>query len=912
MGFRTNVTTGTRVLCVTLCLSVAMAGACGGNPPNGPAPTPAESARGGETTETRTSALLPGVNQVSLFSGGVGIDTPWAHSLDDIAEVLKDATAVAGAIADWAGAIQAVLVVAQLLGILGSSNNQLQELTQHLDAIGLNISWQIMAAYIDEQYNKLLGPLNDITDNPSVLFQGSTGDMNSREGVSGLTLSSAWHRAAIGSGNDSATDGGSLSYPTHDNFWPNTIPTWKDVLHPSPPGTSVFDWRMGAPFLLKALASRLVIMGHAQPDFRTNHSYDDELSDRRQDLLYFYDTISNGLQCASKNYHYFKQNGSPGSSSFTAWGCMIVCADVHTGLAALSAFTPTPPAAGQSTWPNTIPHDSVSPFGPAVVTAKCENVAGTADYINLWNTTAELVRRKLPLFKMRQMIDRLYNILNPGPDLTAETGRIRPSLQGNLCLSVQNGSATPGTPLQLAPCVGSAAQTWRYDRQTGQIVNPALGTCVDQRWSLTTGTDIDTWPCEQPQGSPPAITNLAQMWSYDRETGRLQGALGQLMHGRLAASDDPQNPLGFFSKVVTGANSGMGFYPVTVGPGWRADTPLEIATFRNLDGKLETFYTGNNQVLFRRMQTATNGGSWNGGLLNASWNAAKKVAVGENQDRRLEVFYIGTNDVLLHTWQNTAGGSIWSGEFLLAGSGDRAKQLVVDRNLNGELEVIFIGVDGVLRRIAQVSPNSSWRPVSLFAGPTTKAKQIALGANEDGRLELIFTGADDVLYRSAQASDGRTWGAPVHLNASFNAAKKVALARNLDGRLEAFYIGTNDVLFHTWQNSGGGGAWSGEHHLITGTNKAKQLAVARNADGRLEAIYTGMNDVLYHAWQHQAGQGWSGEFPLDAPDRRAHRLTVGQNLGGALAVTFAGMNGVLYVMQQAPGGTGWGAPVVLP
>ena len=183
---------------------------------------------------------------------------------------------------------------------------------------------------------------------------------------------------------------------------------------------------------------------------------------------------------------------------------------------------------------------------------------------------------KMPIAEMRMLIDRLYTFRHPAPDLTAALGRIANEDQ-NLCIEVAGGSAAAGTPLQLAACNGSNAQNWSYNRQTGQIVNPALGTCID----VATGNPlpnatVHSWPCSGVAGDPPQATNPNQVWSYDPENKQLHSVFGTVLKADFIGAGAPMktflNVLPF--TVVPSVPFGSPTPSVTVQPQqerWVAD-----------------------------------------------------------------------------------------------------------------------------------------------------------------------------------------------------------------------------------------------------------------------------------------------------------------------------------------------------
>jgi hypothetical protein len=437
-----------------------------------------------------------------------------------------------------------------LIGLL-HPDDEVRDLTVDLNAIGLGIAWNMVGTYISQNYSPVLSGLDALRDEPATVYAGSIVDQDSRTGVIALEqFFGAWSRPAIGASNDSATDGPRIPYPTYLGYWPNSISGWKSVVPGRNKGTStqVFDWEMGAPILLKAIDARFLIMNKIDPNFTTDHMFDSEISMQYSALASYYNTMTAGVQCASQDFTYFQSNnyvtigGVPtynGPINTTIYGCNIVCADVYTGISALSSLIPPQPAPAQygAPWPNATYTWTNSSYWVAKDTsAQCSNVSATAAYSNAQHAAFNFVNSKLPLFAMRSELDVLYRILHPGPDLTQDRGEFEAQVgattaSSRLCADFQGGVMSQGAQLQLRPCAYTNSQWWAYNRQTGQIENPPTGFCVDVEFAnALPGTPIWAWPCSQPQGNPPQISNLAQEWTYDPQAMRLQNALGTVLN----------------------------------------------------------------------------------------------------------------------------------------------------------------------------------------------------------------------------------------------------------------------------------------------------------------------------------------------------------------------------------------------
>jgi len=81
---------------------------------------------------------------------------------------------------------------------------------------------------------------------------------------------------------------------------------------------------------------------------------------------------------------------------------------------------------------------------------------------------------------------------------------VEASRDNGLCLDNTNNSSTNGNKVQVWTCNGNAAQGWRYNPSTGELVN-SNGKCLDDTGhSSTNGTKVQIWAC---LGDP------AQQWT---------------------------------------------------------------------------------------------------------------------------------------------------------------------------------------------------------------------------------------------------------------------------------------------------------------------------------------------------------------------------------------------------------------
>ncbi len=487
------------VVCMTALLAGCIGASEGDNQPAGPdQPEP--------ITEVESAIGTPAIVALVYNAHPAPADSAWSKLFADLSKWFNEAREIFGAIGTVVGGIEAGVKVLQFLGILDVGPDKLAMLSADLSAIGNGLTWQALQGAIDPKYAPILGAIDAIGDDPATVTAGSGNDTGSRDGVIGIELTSAWQRATVGSG-DSVTNGGTLNFPVSSKYPSPThsYGSWKNVVtNRNTDGSSnnlVFEWQLGAPFLLKAIAGRLLVMAQIDPNFKTNHHFDTEISMMRSALLDRYTTMSQGIKCASAQYTYAQVPPPivfPPSLPTPIYGCNIVCADIFSGVAAISSFKPVASSGDAISASNTV--------------AKCSTVAGTQAFRDAWNATSGFVRTKLPLFEMRALIDLLFLILHPGPDLTENAGAL-PQQTTGLCLEATTTTAS------LRTCNGNGGQTWFYDRQTTMIRNPIMNTCLTATGAV--GGNVWYSPCD--------ANNVGQRWTYDPESRKVQNGYGTVL-----------------------------------------------------------------------------------------------------------------------------------------------------------------------------------------------------------------------------------------------------------------------------------------------------------------------------------------------------------------------------------------------
>jgi hypothetical protein len=355
---------------------------------------------------------------------------------------------------------------------------------------------------------------------------------------------------------------------------------------------------------------------------------------------------------------------------------------------------------------------------------------------------------------------------------------------------------------------------------------------------------------------------------------------------------------------------------------------------------MEVFGRGTDRALIHNWQVGPNTG-WANQWMSLGFHPDGRLrsvpAVGRNIGGRLEVFAVGNNDSIWRILQ-TAPNNGWSGWQDLGAGGLPLVAPVVATNADGRLEVFCITTpdevnEGQLFHTFQdgsIAGFAAWKSLGRPPGdpPGTQLArpgwdpafpQFDVGRNADGRLEAFTLTRDGDLWHTWQNvpnsllawSDWDPLGSPPG-----GLDKSPVVARNLDGRLEVFAVTPPPhQLMHIWQTAPNNG-WSDWENL--GGTLTSAPAVSRNSDGRLEVFARESDTRIWHIWQTAPNNGWSGWEPLGglsavlgpASDTDAFP-TVGQNADGRLQV-FVGRPGlptaaafaVLMTWQGGPIG-GW-------
>jgi hypothetical protein len=388
----------------------------------------------------------------------------------------------------------------QLIGVLNTPdpNAQYNQLQTVIEQTFAAVDWHNIMFFIDDQRGPAIWAMQSVAKLGGAVESGNE-DAASGSSVNTIIgpLDSAFMRpyAAAPDGTDLVTKG----------RWTQHI---KD--RPTPDGQGlVYDWRLGVPAMLELIAIRLMVIGAMDHDFRWDGRYDPELRSMRDAVNRHYTRMVGGIRCVDW------QASSSGASR--PLGQENVCADIYTGIYA---------------------RDSIFENGLSGVP-----VPNTAQRAVIQQRLRSQVLRALPLFAMRQMIDTLTLYLNHTQDFTETNQEMRLSGYGfKFCADVPYGDPTPLNALTLYGCHGGGPQNWIYDRPSGQVKNPSVGTCLDVSPTseqlpselhavsgIANGAAVYSNTCN---GS------ASQKWTYDPDAQTLQNGFAMFMYANAWAPAD--------------------------------------------------------------------------------------------------------------------------------------------------------------------------------------------------------------------------------------------------------------------------------------------------------------------------------------------------------------------------------------
>jgi len=767
-------------------------------------------------------------------------DAAWKLFEDQISTIFNDAKSVTSVLGAITGGISTATTVLQMLGILAGPVDEVANLKVDIDAISTGDTWQKLDAYVDTEYSMVLGAtktLNSFSQPPAIPYNyGSPGYQDSVDGTGGLALGSAFYRTFIGSNNDASTDGKALTYPT--GFGESSVP-WKSVVpgRPSVSGMNlVYDWRVGVPLLMKATAMRLLIMHAVEPNFRMVPRFHDEITAMRKALADNYQLINDGLQCASQDYAYvpLPKTGSK--------ACNVVCADIYTGISALSSITPN-----HFVTPQPAP-------GPTFVSSNCA-VVSNGDLSDVVFKTRQVVASQTPLFELKAMIELLDTFLHPKQDLAQHVGRIELQAQQNMCLDVTGADPTPGVPLELYPCNGSVAQSWAYDRTTGQIRNPALGTCVDVLdASPVNGATVRSWTCATPHGTPPRIDNAAQKWTYDADAHILTNALGT----RLAS---------------TGIGTGAGIVTTTQDTGYDIagafpnPAPSRGMPVAQLHWHADQFVKGDMNLDNRADIELAGGSGW--------WFLPVGLSNGDGSFGDAGLLTLNTGDVAIPSYSTQPGARPVAGDF----DGDGKSELALTGGPGWtSIPVAFSAGDGSFRGTngAVITGDTNFPAYAAQAYVTPLAGDF----DGDGRSDVALTGGSgwNTIPVAFSIGDGTFNGTNLQVTSgdtNFTWYATLAGAKHISGDFDG--DGKSDVA------------------LVGGLGWGTIPVAFSNGDGSFNATNGGIasGDTDFPSWASTPGvKALTGDFDGDG---KTDIALVGVAAWGSIPIAFSNGDGTFRV-----------------
>lgn len=441
------------------------------------------------SSASQTKSILTDTKDLLTILGGFLTDKPNpANIAAGIVQFVSDAFFGSPAAANVAASINCLSDVDQCLA-------------QGLDWTTTEIAWQ------DDQYSPMQTAMTNIQNGFAIGSNYDYGSQNATQDSGGPGM---FARVYV----PSATDGDGK---------------WKSIVTNSAPEAmgngAVFDWQAGFSRFTAMIPQRLAIIAYLDPNFQRDGSRTPEIAGTEgylPTLQGWLTMMKNGVTCDYKD-----RNGVTSGTVETDGGRYaytdVACADVNSGISAETRYTDSSAA-------NCLECEYPPNGGICVTDPNClQSVTG---YDGLELLAADPLRRaveaQMPFFEVHSMIDSLYHITHPVPDLTTTMGRIPVKANHALCLDVQWANPASGTPVWIWGCNGTTAQQWSYNRQTTTITNVAFGKCLQVRPNAD-GSD------NRAEGAAAEISDcvspvpLRQQWTYDPQIGVIRSALNTVL-----------------------------------------------------------------------------------------------------------------------------------------------------------------------------------------------------------------------------------------------------------------------------------------------------------------------------------------------------------------------------------------------
>src|SRR5450631_3025718 len=844
------------------------------------------------------------------------------QNLQTLLSIAADAKAVFSTIGAVVGPINSIVTIARFLGFLSTPDEVNTVNTNVLETAGA-ISLSNLQTNVDHDWDQSVTGINEVNGPP---YDIDSGNHDTSAALTNLLSASDWTRIVDGSSDDSLTDGQAMlapvslngtttaspgTYGAHSSsinqfdpygrFYLSNYMTWKQIVKggsytaPNMDGNTTplqtFDWRLGAPYALKALANRLLVMGLIDPYFTTDGSYYGELLQAYTDLENLYNQMNNGVKCGSTDYIYYQ-----GPVNTNVWpntqqdvqACAVVCADIYTGFSVLSAITPNAPMTVPGHWYN-------NQLTTNNTSATCETAQQTTAYADAVNKTASAIRQEMPLFEMKAAIDSLYKMLNPYPseDLTQLDGLIAPTAAADVCIGGLNdfGQVAPGNNLQLLQCDWSdASQLWSYDRVTGQISNRIYPNICIEMDGTTAGVTATMQTCATPQISkhdpqqtagPIEIDNVNQKWTYNAGTNSLINGSGLALGWKAMQSNPTFIPAPGIGVVSNVWNQGSGWIDPSwdnsasadgTNMQWRSDSPAftwpqdvtnasaltsspGVAASGDYSQQLDVFWADSSNHL-RQAEYNVSGG-W---LINPSNPAdlgpdaappGNSPAATSWAPGRIDVVQDGANQGgcrLWHTWYDSGSWGWWEDLSYLQGpvAVDCTYPAAVSSWGQGRLDIFEINaLTGGVGHLAYDSSLGGWQPMEDLGIPatwgtagghaTSGPAAVSWGPN---RIDVVVRGADWNIYHAAY-QDGYWYGWDNLGGDTTAGGATPTITAFQPNRLDIFEVGSNFHINHLiWDN-----AW--EPWTDMGITAPRSLSAVSNSAAYMFMFGRDSNNALW-------------------------------------------------------------------
>jgi hypothetical protein len=716
-------------------------------------------------------------------------------------EIIGIAKTVGSAFSAIGGVVSAAMTIGQALGIIDNPQKDiitdLQNLSTQLDQVASEITWFEQETDRETALSNLKSDIDTVSDelNSNVTPDWATLDVSEGRIVAAGANQTAFEHLY----NDSLTNGTVLSDPVVGSVtWKSLIPyTTSDLMLTN---GFVYDWRLETPAFLNLVARRMTLMAMEDGKFTADRRFHDELTEYNGFLQSQLTILNGGLRCNVQEQMPASGDES-GNGAYPNYRFWVSCADIFSGLNETQIL---PVGSGYPLDPYYC--CSTDEDGTTTCDSTCQ-AQETRDYNTFYANSIQsqedqdfyTVREETPFFGVQSLLDDTYLYANGVTDLTKGDPAIHLASSPSLCLSAPSGA---GSVVLLQTCsTGAASQTWSYNRETQQLIQPSSNLCLDAQAALPKATGAILSSCN---GA------VSQQWSWDPKDKVLYNGLGNVLE--VLNNNPPISGGSVETNVRTGGSAQQWVQKIQYEVATNARFSWASRVCPSCTAHVAGLAVGSNGAVFSR---AFDNGLYSDPVAVTATGFAPtdaRVAIGQQTTNQADGFLVG-NDGKVYMTAETGTGA-WQAPVALTASNfaSPGANLVTATNA-GQLGVFLVDRVGKLQAIWWNSLLGWLGPVALTpANYAPAGAALAMGTRSNGELDAYAVGGDGSL--KYLAFNGIAWSGPTSLTVSGFAppGAPVTAALDVNGFMNVMTVGNDGAIYTKWDLTP---LWTGPTALTT-------------------------------------------------------------------------------------------------